>query len=92
MSVGKKREVVETWICDSCGEEFWERKGCSLVFKADGDITFEWWNTGDYCPECLLNLANGITNAIPVAERYEKSETKIPKELAVIRGEMAKGE
>ena len=63
MSIGKKREIVESWICDSCGKEFFDRKSCSLVFRADGEITFEWWTSGDYCPDCNVKLANGITDS-----------------------------
>ena len=87
MSVCKRKEIVESWTCDSCGKELWERQECSLVFRANDEITFEYWTRGDYCPECLLKLANGIVRSIPVAERYDKEETKIPKELAVIAAE-----
>ena len=88
MSVCKTKQVVESYNCDYCGKEFWKRQECSLVFRAEEDITFEYWTHGDYCPECLVKLANGITRAIPVAERYDKDETKIPKELAVIAAEI----
>ena len=39
-----------------------------------------------------MKLANGIVRAIPVAERYDKEETKIPRELAVIAVESEVGE
>lgn len=87
MSVCKRKEIIESWTCDSCGKEFWKRQECSLVFRAEEEITFEYMTHGDYCPECLLKLANGIVRAIPVAERYDKEETKIPRELAVIDAE-----
>lgn len=85
MSIKSMREIVELYQCDSCGELFPERKECSLTFKAGGDVIFEWWNRGDYCPECLSKLAKGIVNSFPVAERYEREARKIPMELAVIK-------
>lgn len=81
------KETVDHYICDNCGREFYDRKGCSLVFRADEDITFEWWTRGDYCPECNVLLANAICNSFPVAERYEDDKVKIPKELAAIKAE-----
>lgn len=88
MSVAKTRRVVETYRCDACGHEFSERMTCSLEFRANDDVTFEWWNRGDYCPDCLRRLANGICRSIPVAERYADDAKKIPSELAVIEGEV----
>ena len=87
MSVCKVKSVIESWTCDYCGEEFYEHQSCSLLFRIEDDITFEYTTSGDYCPDCLVKLANGICRAIPVAERYEKDEVKIPKERAVIDGE-----
>lgn len=85
MSINSMKEIVESFSCDACGKVFNERNSCSLTFRAGDDITFEWWNTGDYCPECLCKLADGIVNRIPVAERYMSHNLKIPMELAVIR-------
>lgn len=90
MSVYKTREIVELYKCDSCGATFDERKTCALTFRAGDDITFEWWNRGDYCPECLCKLANGIVNSFPIAERYQPDSLKVPMELEVIRAGDAK--
>ena len=85
MSVNSMREVVESYKCDSCGEVFYKRKDCYLTFRSGDDIIFEWWNRGDYCPECLCKLANGIVDSFPVAERYMADSLKIPMELEVIK-------
>lgn len=85
MSINSMHEVVESYKCDSCGKVFDKRRGCYLTFRSDDDIIFEWWNRGDYCPECLCKLANGIMDSFPVAERYMADSLKIPMELEVIK-------
>lgn len=86
------KETVDHYVCDACGRDFYERKECSLVFRANDEITFEWWTRGDYCGECHAMLANAICRSFPVAERYDPDETKIPKEIALIEAERLRGE
>lgn len=87
MSINSMHEVAESYKCDSCGKIFYERKDCSLTFRVGGNIAFEWWNHGDYCPECLRKLANGIVGSLPVAERYAADSLKTPMELEVINSQ-----
>lgn len=86
------KEAVDHYICDACGKKFYERKGCSLVFRANDEITYEWWTMGDYCGECHAMLANAICRSFPVAERYDPDETKVPREIALIKTERLRGE
>lgn len=86
------KEAVDHYVCDACGKDFYERKECSLVFRANDEITFEWWTRGDYCGECHAMLANAICRSFPVAERYDPDDMKIPKEIALIETERLRGE
>ena len=79
--------------CDVCGRILMEHEHTSveLVIRQNGDVTFEWWQKGEYCFECNNKLHNAIVAALNVPERcdavFRNDDTARAIEAALIKRE-----
>ena len=69
----KREKTVTAYTCDCCGAEIDDRARAYITMSFNGEVRYEWWVCGDYCPECGELLVNAITETIQMPERCEKA-------------------
>lgn len=55
----KREKTVTAYTCDCCGAEIDDKAPISLAMRCDGEVWYEWWACGDYCPNCGAEVVNG---------------------------------
>lgn len=83
MSTNKEIREVEITTCNCCGKPIHmeDSENAYLVIHSAGEVVFEWWPKGDYCPSCLKKLVNGVIETLVVPDRYDRINEKAQIEI-----------